>query len=65
MSNICEIKIKGLDPNRMPSLEGYRPISNAAKYIYVFFELTQKAPISWCSDFNSQNTKKTKMQRLI
>ena len=56
MNNICEIKIKGLDPNRMPNLKYYRPNFGYKKCIHIFFELTQKAPSSWFSDFNSLNS---------
>ncbi len=45
MSNIKDIKIKGLDPHRKPSLKN-------KKYIDIIFELTQKAPRDWCTDFN-------------
>ncbi len=45
MSNIENIKIKGLDANRRPSLKN-------KKYIDVFYELSQKAPRDWCADFN-------------
>lgn len=56
MNNISEIKIKGLDPRRMPSLKHYRVNTNTAKYIYLYFELSQKAPSIWRSDFNSLNS---------
>lgn len=45
MSGIENIKIKGLDANRRPSLKN-------KKYIDVFYELTQKVPRDWCADFN-------------
>lgn len=45
MSNIENIKIKGLDVNRRPSLKN-------KKYIDVFYELSEKAPRDWCADFN-------------
>lgn len=45
MSSIENIKIKGLDANRRPSLKN-------KKYIDVFYELSQKAPREWCADFN-------------
>jgi hypothetical protein len=45
LSGIENIKIKRLDPNRRPSLKN-------AKYIDVFYELSQKAPRDWCGDFN-------------
>jgi hypothetical protein len=45
VSGIDSIKIKGLDPNRRPSLKN-------KKYIDIFYELTQKAPRDWCADFN-------------
>ncbi len=45
MNNISNLKIKGLDPNRKPSLKN-------KKYVDVIFELNQKAPKDWCADFN-------------
>ena len=45
LSNIKDIKIKGLDPNRHPCLK-------SKNYIDIIFELTQKAPRDWCGDFN-------------
>jgi hypothetical protein len=45
MSNIKNIKIKGLDPNRKPNLTGNN-------YVDLIFELSQKAPVDWCADFN-------------
>jgi len=45
LSGIENIKIKGLDPNRRPSLKN-------KKYIDVFYELSQKVPRDWCGDFN-------------
>lgn len=45
MSNIKDIKIKGLDPNRRPCLKN-------KNYVDLNFELTQKAPKDWCADFN-------------
>jgi hypothetical protein len=45
MSNIDNIKIKGLDINRRPTLKN-------KKYIDVYYELSEKAPRDWCADFN-------------
>lgn len=45
MNTIKDIKIKGLDPNRRPSLKN-------KNYVDIIFELTQKAPKDWCADFN-------------
>ena len=45
MSDINNIKVKGLDPKRYPNLRGNN-------YIDVVFELSQKAPRDWCADFN-------------
>ena len=45
MSNINDIKIKGLDPNRRPCLKN-------KNYVDIIFELSQKAPKDWCADFN-------------
>ena len=45
MSGIENIRIKGLDENRRPSLKN-------KKYIDVFYELSQKVPRDWCADFN-------------
>jgi len=45
MSNIDNIRIKGLDANRRPSLKN-------KKYIDVFYELSEKVPRDWCADFN-------------
>lgn len=56
LNNICEIKIKGLDSKRMPSLKHYRANTNTAKYMHLYFELNQKAPSIWRSDFNSLNS---------
>ena len=46
MSNISDLKIKGLDPNRRPNLKNN-------KYVDVFFELNEVAPKDWCADLNS------------
>lgn len=46
VSTIKDIKIKGLDPNRKPSLKN-------KNYVDLIFELTQKAPRDWCADFNT------------
>ena len=51
MSNIKDIKIKGLDPNR-------RPILKNKNYIDLIFELSQKAPRDWCADFNTLFSKR-------
>jgi hypothetical protein len=40
-----DIKLKGIDPNRRPSLR-------KGKYIDLCFELTRKAPRDWCLEFN-------------
>ncbi|MGH1537396.1 MAG: hypothetical protein ACRBDX_05050 [Gammaproteobacteria bacterium] len=52
MSNIENIKIKGLDNNRRPSLKN-------KKYIDIIYELTQQAPRDWCADFNMLFSKHT------
>ncbi len=45
MSNISNLKIKGLDPNRKPNLK-------SKKYVDVIFELNENAPKDWCADLN-------------
>ena len=45
MSDINDLKIKGLDSNRKPNLKN-------KKYVDVIFELNQKAPKDWCADLN-------------
>jgi len=45
VSGIENIKIKGLDANRRPSLKN-------KKYIDIIYELSQKVPRDWCADFN-------------
>ena len=46
MEKIANLKIKGIDPNRIPNLDNNN-------YIDVIYELTQKAPRNWCLDFNN------------
>ncbi|MBT8113465.1 MAG: hypothetical protein KJO81_05180 [Gammaproteobacteria bacterium] len=58
MSDINNIKIKGLDPNRMPSLKN-------KKYVDIIFELNKKAPKDWCADLNllfSKNKQNVKIK---
>ena len=50
MNNISDLKIKGLDPNRMPSLKN-------SKYVDVIFELNEVAPKDWCADLNLKFSK--------
>ncbi len=45
MEHIKDIKIKGLDPKRKPTLKN-------KNYVDIIFELSQKAPRDWCADFN-------------
>lgn len=46
MEKIENLKIKGIDQNRLPNLDNNN-------YIDVIYQLTQKAPRSWCLDFNN------------
>ena len=45
MEYIKNIKVKGLDPKRKPTLKN-------KNYVDIIFELSQKAPRDWCADFN-------------
>ena len=46
MATIGEIKIIGLDPNRMPRIR-------KEAYIDLFYQLSEDAPEEWCEDFNA------------
>jgi hypothetical protein len=45
MATIGEIKIIGLDANRMPRVR-------KEAYIDLFYQLSEDAPEEWCEDFN-------------
>jgi hypothetical protein len=50
MSDIKEIKIIGFDNDRPPRVR-------KEAYIDLFFQLSQKAPLDWCEDFNALGRK--------
>lgn len=45
MEGISDIRIIGIDERRPPFIR-------KEPYIDLFFELTHKAPVDWCNDFN-------------
>ena len=57
MDKIENLKIKGIDKNRLPNLDNN-------KYIDVIYELTQKAPRNWCLDFNNCFSKERHKARI-
>jgi len=50
MSDIKEIRIIGFDKDRPPRVR-------KEAYIDLFFQLSQKAPLDWCEDFNALGRK--------
>jgi hypothetical protein len=50
MSDIKEIRIIGFDNDRPPRVR-------KEAYIDLFFQLSQKAPLDWCEDFNALGRK--------
>ena len=57
MDKYLNLKIKGIDSNRVPHLDNNN-------YIDVVYELTEKAPRDWCIELNnflSQERHKTKI----
>ena len=50
MSDIKEIRIVGFDKDRPPRVR-------KEAYIDLFFQLSQKAPLGWCEDFNALGRK--------
>ena len=50
MSDLKEIKIIGFDKDRPPKVR-------KEAYIDLFFQLSQKAPLAWCEDFNALGRK--------
>jgi hypothetical protein len=50
MSDIKEIRIVGFDKDRPPRVR-------KEAYIDLFFQLSQKAPLDWCEDFNALGRK--------
>ena len=57
MGEIENLKIKGIDKNRLPNLDNNN-------YIDVIYELTQKAPRNWCLDFNNFFSKERHKTRI-
>ena len=57
MEKIENLKIKGIDQNRLPNLDNNN-------YIDVIYELTQKAPRDWCLDFNNFFNKERNKTRI-
>jgi hypothetical protein len=50
MSDIKDIRIIGFDNDRPPRVR-------KEAYIDLFFQLSQKAPLDWCEDFNALGRK--------
>ena len=50
MSDIKEIRINGFDQDRPPRIR-------KEDYIDLYFQLSQKAPLDWCEDFNALGRK--------
>ena len=50
MSDIKDIRIIGFDQDRPPRVR-------KEAYIDLFFQLSQKAPLDWCEDFNALGRK--------
>ena len=46
MSDIKDIKVIGFDNDRPPRIR-------KEAYIDLYFQLSQKAPLDWCEDFNA------------
>ena len=46
MSDITDIKVIGFDNDRPPRIR-------KEAYIDLYFQLSQKAPLDWCEDFNA------------
>jgi hypothetical protein len=46
MSDIKEIRINGFDQDRPPRIR-------KEDYIDLYFQLSQKAPLDWCEEFNA------------
>ena len=57
MNKIENLKIKGIDKNRLPNLDNNN-------YIDVIYELTQQAPRNWCLDFNNFFSKERHKTRI-
>ena len=57
MDKFLNLKIKGIDPNRVPHLENNN-------YIDVVYELTEKAPREWCVEFNNFFSKERHKTRI-
>jgi hypothetical protein len=51
MSDIKEIRIIGFDNDRPPRVR-------KEAYIDLYFQLSQKAPLDWCEDFNALGRKR-------
>ncbi len=50
MSDINDIKVIGFDNDRPPRIR-------KEAYIDLYFQLSQKAPLDWCEDFNALGRK--------
>jgi len=50
MSDIKDIKVIGFDNDRPPRIR-------KEAYIDLYFQLSQKAPLDWCEDFNALGRK--------
>jgi hypothetical protein len=50
MSDITDIKVIGFDNDRPPRVR-------KEAYIDLYFQLSQKAPLDWCEDFNALGRK--------
>ena len=50
MSDITDIKVIGFDNDRPPRIR-------KEAYIDLYFQLSQKAPLDWCEDFNALGRK--------
>ena len=50
MSDITDIKVIGFDNDRPPRVR-------KEAYIDLYFQLSQKAPMDWCEDFNALGRK--------
>jgi hypothetical protein len=50
MSDIADIRVIGFDNDRPPRIR-------KEAYIDLYFQLSQKAPLDWCEDFNALGRK--------